>query len=317
MAETSTYGTLLEEELAQFVDPTTGRLATDAGSLVSCPICDDPPDRHRELFVKRGYRFALCEGCGLIFANPMVLPALNRPLYDNAPSFQEWARLARTGSQMEFDAELYRTVLNLARPLARGGALRCLDISIRAGLAAECDFLSGYRFDFLDFCGPTREMGRARLGEDRFFDGFDSVVASGKTYDLIVSLEAMEHFPDPRRFMEDVRGLLDKGGVFCGVLSNVESMLVRLLGEESSLFDGLYQKYFFHSGSLKRLFATIGLERETFSSGVSCSDRVGSHLKRMMPADFVSNSDALLDRLFASLETSLLGYKLFFAAVKK
>jgi hypothetical protein len=130
-------------------------------------------------------------------------------------------------------------------------------------------------------------------------------------------MEAIEHFHNPVSFIENVNRLLKDNGIFCGVLSNTESLLVRILGAESPMFDGLYQKYFFHTGSLKKLFGLVGLDEVTFKAIIPCKDKIVSYLNRMIPENLSVLSEQLINQIGGYAESQLLGYKLIFSARKR
>jgi len=310
----SSYTTILEAELAGFVNPSTGRLFEEPSRHIECPLCEGNKTEQEELFIKRGFRFVLCPGCGLVFVNPQVESTQNKALYDTADSLKEWARILRDDSQVRFDLGIYSSILDLCKPMHAKKKNDCLDISMRGGLLSECEAVLGWNLEFLDFAGPTREQGRSCRPSFTFYNEFDQIKKLGKTYDVVISMEGIEHFSNPLSFARDVHGLLRDGGVFCGVLSNVESLLARLLGADTPMFDGLYQKFFFHSTSLSRALKLAGYRDVVLHSKVPCSDKIIKHLNRMTPNNKNLVSGEIINKIAKSAESHLLGYKMIFAA---
>ncbi|MDD5194077.1 MAG: methyltransferase domain-containing protein [Candidatus Omnitrophica bacterium] len=311
------YSELLDKELLSFVDPNTGMLSVAHSSMIDCPICETSSLRQRELFIKRGYRFVLCAGCGLIFSNPSIHNEANRALYDQAPSIKCWSEILQTQDQRGKDLCLYSSLIALTSKLVKHNAPRCLDISMRAGLAAGLFKKRGWKSDFYDFSKYTRELGKRKLPRVRFYDSFDSIVKAKNTYDVVVSMEAMEHFANPSFFMENVSKILAKGGIFCGFVSNVESMLVRVMGSEAPLFDGLYQKFFFHTGSLKALFKEFNFIPKNFKTFIPALEKTEKFFNRMLPERLSAFSRADMAKIFRVIkESDTLGYKLLFVAKK-
>jgi SAM-dependent methyltransferase len=312
---TTAYQALLERERAGFLDPASGRLSAAVSRAVTCPLCEDAPPDQRELFVTTGYRFVRCTGCGLLFVNPMLRESAGLPLYDGAGSVAEWARVVQSDGQRAFDLSLYRALADLVGADAPGPSSTCLDISMRAGTALACPELAAWRVECLDFARATRELGRSRHAGRTFHASLDDIAAS-RRYDIAVSFEALEHAFAPVSFVSRVRGLLADGGVFCGVLSNVESLLVRVLGAEAPLFDGIYQKYFFHTGSLGWLLRRTGFTDVRFRTALPCTQQIVETLGRLVADGPELPSRAAIEKLAQAAESTPLGYKLLFVARK-
>jgi hypothetical protein len=310
---TSPYQRLLQAERASFIDPRTGRLAEAVSCAASCLLCGDAGPELREAFVSGGYRFVRCPGCGLLCTDPMLRESVGQPLYDGAASLAEWARVARTDGQVDFDLSLYRTLLEFVGAGAPGPGSACLDISLRAGLALTCPELAGWSVECLDFARDTRELGRARFPGRAFYASLDEI-APARRYELVVSFEALEHSFAPLAFASRVHAQLAEGGLFCGLLSNVESLLVRVLGAEAPLFDGVYQKYFFHTGSLERLLRRAGFTDVRFRTALPCTQRIVAALDGLVAGGSALPSRAEIERLAQAAETTPLGYKLLFVA---
>jgi hypothetical protein len=312
---TTAYQDLLEREREGFLDPASGRLAVAVSGAVTCPVCEPLPPDQRELFVTKGYRVVRCTGCGLLFVNPMLRESAGLPLYERAKSVDEWARVVQAEGQREFDLSLYRALMGLVGADAPGQASLCLDISMRAGTALACPEFAPWKVECLDFARATRELGRRRFPGRAFYGSLDEIGPSSR-YGIAVSFEALEHMFAPVTFVSRVHALLAGGGVFCGVLSNVESLLVRVLGTEAPLFDGIYQKYFFHTGSLERLLRRIGFTGVRFRTAVPCTQRIVETLGRLVGDGQYLPSRAAIARLAKAAEETPLGYKLLFVARK-
>ena len=313
----SSYTELLEKELASFLGSNTGGASMNKFSMIDCPLCRSGLKVQKELFSKRGYRFVVCNQCGLIFSNPSPLREINRSLYDKSGSCKQWAQISQAGEQIKKDISLYRSLIRLARRDCKRRKTRCLDISMRAGVAQKLFRKIGWESDFYDFSRFTRAIGIKKHTGIKFYDSFAAIAKCGNSYDVVISMEAMEHFVTPRTFMGNVTRILTKGGVFCGVVSNTESMLVRALGSEAPLFDGLYQKFFFHTGSLKRLFKEFNLVSERFDTIIPAQERIEKFFNRIIPEGLPCLSTPEVRKVCGGIKnTDNLGYKLLFVARK-
>jgi hypothetical protein len=198
---------------------------------------------------------------------------------------------------------------------APGPASLCLDISMRAGAALADPEFAPWNVECLDLARATRELGRTRFPGRVFYSSLDEIAPS-RRYDIVVSFEALEHAFAPVTLVSRVHALLAGGGVFCGLLSNVESLLVRVMGAEAPLFDGIYQKYFFHTGSLGRLLSGTGFADIRFQTAVPCTERIVETLGRLVGDGHELPSRAAIETLARTAEVTPLGYKLLFVARK-
>lgn len=300
------YKELLEAEIKSFLSPATGR--PDASRTVKrdCDACGLPFEKQRELFVKRGFRFVLCPKCGLIFANPFLKPKGIERLYASAPSLDFWAKSMLDPERRKLDRALYE---NLFKLLPKRNSRKILEISMRGGLLAEAPFCGDAAVEFFDFAGPTRRMGQ-RLHPDRlFFNGFPA--GRRAYYDVVVSMEAMEHFYSPSDFLKAARERLQRGGFLAGVVSNAASLVARILQKDAPLFDGVFQKTFFHAQSLKYLLARNGFRLLRTNTAVGGGTMIEGHLNQMTPRDRLPVKNVVPGTLWKSH-----GYKLLFVAKK-
>jgi len=202
-----------------------------------------------------------------------------------------------------------------AGPDASGPASLCLGISMRAGAALAYPEFAPWNVECLDLARATRELGRTRFPGRVFYSSLDEGAPS-RRYDIVVSFEALEHAFAPVTFVSRVHALLAGGGDFRGLLSNVESLLVRVMGAEAPLFDGVYQKYFFHTGSLGRLLRRTGFTDVRFQTAVPCTQRIVETLGRLVGDGPDLPSRAAIEKLAQAAEATPLGYKLPFVARK-
>lgn len=310
------YTRLLEAELALLVDEQTGTLRTDQSRLLPCAACRTPAEKHEVLFLKRGFRFVVCPTCGLIFANPMVHDAVLADLYGSADSLQEAARLLKASFRRTLDFPMYSALARFVGGRGKKPSPRCLEISLRGGLILASGAMAGWSVDLVDLSGPTRAVGMAAFPGTVFYAGIEAPLDAGRCYDAVLCTEALEHFSNPVETVEKIFSMLTDGGIFGGVLSNAESLLVRLLGKEAPLFDGLYQKFFFHTGSLRRILEDAGFAHIRFDAFAPAADHVERFLNRMIPDGVRVDSADPLAALIASADTPSLRYKLMFAACR-
>lgn len=308
----SPYAIALDKELSRFVSTRTGSLNPRDAVARCCPVCGAVLARQRQLFIKRGYRFVSCSDCGLIFANPMLREPLVAALYENSACIKEWFKVMLSSGQREFDLKNYGQLYFLYRKHLKGAPGKLLDISIRGGLIRERKEYRRTLIDSLDFSGLSRACGQRRYPSATFCADFKLL---SRKYDVVVGMEAMEHFFYPLEFVRSVHRVLEADGLFCGVCSNVGSLAVRILQAEAPLFDGIFQKFFFSRASLAEMLGRGGFRLLETMTTLDGGSMISPYLAKMtgMPPGW----EEKVRRLCRMGVADGLGYKLFFVASKE
>lgn len=238
----------------------------DYERLERCPLCGALDDAFAVL-TGRGDRFegeraVLCRRCGLVFLTPRLRAgALTRYYASDA-----FSREVRGSGRPTEEALAYRDMRARRRwrflrdELPEGGG--CLEIGCGAGNFLRILDENGYEATGIDpSAGYVAHASESGLDarEGRFPDD----LAPASPYDLIFMFHVLEHVPEPRRMLEDVRERLAPGGLFVLEYPDVElaarrRFLPHTYFERAHLFD-------FSRATLDVLLARAGLAvRRTF-----------------------------------------------------
>jgi 2-polyprenyl-3-methyl-5-hydroxy-6-metoxy-1,4-benzoquinol methylase len=209
-----------------------------------CPICPTGTsytvrfpaqfDRESLQFIARKtpdhmhFRIVRCDGCGLIFSNPIIPPEEIMALYRESGFIAEEQLL---NMRRDYVDEL-QTIL----PLVERG--RLLEVGCSNGF-----FLQEIRrlgFNEIHGVEPSREAVahadpsvRANIVNDQLRPG----LFAPEYFDVICFFQVFDHVVNPNDFLQNVRHYLKPNGTVFAIHHNIRSMLPTLLGVKASTYD--------------------------------------------------------------------------------
>lgn len=268
------YFAELEKEIAELVDPETGKLAEANSALIDCPLCGAAADRHEELFVKKGYTFVRCRECSLIFTNPQVKSHLLGELYGHSQANDLWVRIQESEQEQVWKFEYFRELIALVDAARPGRSLRLLDIGCSTGL-----FLDIVRTDRPEWRATGLELNQrayeiaASKGLDvrrKFLNDLDA----SETFDVVTLFGVLEHVPHPARLLEEIKGRANPGALLVVVVPNVYSLSNMMLQSSSLSMDGRNHLIYFSMSTLRALLEKQGFEVTHLDTVLSGLDNV-------------------------------------------
>jgi SAM-dependent methyltransferase len=188
----------------------------------ACALCGSKESRVR--FVKLARRFVRCEGCGLVWVDPMPTREALAAYYDSAYE----GRYALFADATEIRRLIAAHRLERIRG-AHDGPIsgRWLDVGCSTGDFVEVAGAAGASVEGIDAARGAIESARARglavnltLVED---------FSPASPYSLITAFDVIEHLLDPRDFVRRLCGWLEPGGRLVLTLPDVRSIYPRLL----------------------------------------------------------------------------------------
>lgn len=212
---------------------------------ISCPICgvlagyavryEANFDPRRLDFAARKdtahmhFRYVVCDGCGLIYSNPIIEDAAIVELY-RISNFIDEPHL--DNMIKDYVAEVDKIVHLLPR---RG---KMLEVGCANGL-----FLKAAKKYGFDECWGV-EPGQAavaaappEISRQIINDILKQGQFASHSFDLICSFQVFDHVIDPNDFLRQIKSYLRPGGLFIQVHHNIDSPLPALLGSRASTYD--------------------------------------------------------------------------------
>jgi SAM-dependent methyltransferase len=202
-------------------------------------------------------RMVECKGCGMLYANPVLLPESLAEAYKDA-SFD-------SGVESRLAAITYRAMLEPHLPAlpSRNSAL-----DIGAGDGAFLEELLALGFQSVVGVEPSEApiaaakpsvRGNLKCGI------FAAEQFAAESLDLITCFQVIEHVWDPVKIAADAHALLKPGGLFIIVAHNRLAFSARILGTKSPIFD-IEHLQLFDKSTGAALMRTAGFESVAISS---------------------------------------------------
>ncbi|HTP58462.1 MAG TPA: class I SAM-dependent methyltransferase [Spirochaetia bacterium] len=221
---------------------------------IGCPLCGST--RSGLYLPCDGFAFVRCQDCAVVYQNP-------RPVFDD---------LRRRYAQDYFDYELsneaafYRLMrLGMAdvhfkeRTAFFPAPKRFLDIGCATGMLIEAMQKEGWETRGVDICRESAEYGMRHRGVDIFVGTLEEAHIPDNYYHVVHFSHLIEHVPDPRGFLEEVKRILAPGGFAAITTPNVDGLQARLFGKawRSAIADHLV---LFSRKTLGTLIAETGFD---------------------------------------------------------
>jgi 2-polyprenyl-3-methyl-5-hydroxy-6-metoxy-1,4-benzoquinol methylase len=190
---------------------------------VSCPLCGGV--RCSPWLSGDGFRFVRCADCSLVYQNPRPVFEDLRRRYDssyfsyeleNERGFYELIRLSIR--DIDFDG----VTGSLPRPR------RFLDIGCATGMLVEEMKKRGWEARGVDVCRESAEFGMKERGIDIDIGTLEESRYPDGSFEAVHFSNLIEHVPDPRSFLSEVRRVLSPGGVAVMATPNIEGLQARI-----------------------------------------------------------------------------------------
>jgi 2-polyprenyl-3-methyl-5-hydroxy-6-metoxy-1,4-benzoquinol methylase len=222
----------------------------------ACPLCGEAMS---SLWLQgEGFRFVRCPRCSLVYQNPHPVFEDLRRRYDSAYCSYEveneraFLDLIRLGLR---DIGFYGLTAGFPRPR------RFLDIGCATGAFVEEMKNEGWEARGVDLCRQSAEYGMKKRGVEIDVGTLEEARYADGAFHTVHFSHLIEHVPDPRRFLLEVRRILSPGGAAIITTPNIEGLQAKILRGKwrSAIPDHLT---LFGMTTLRRLLAETGFSTE-------------------------------------------------------
>ncbi len=233
---------------------------------IRCNACG--ADAFRAMAQIGPWQAGTCARCGLVYVNPMpwfqpddFAPHTEQFYYTQWQHHLTDQKLRLAHRQMRRQLAAFELLAG-----ARPELGRLLDIGCGFGLAVRAAVDEGWQATGLDIDARLVDLGRARLAVDLRPVDLLAACLPGQSYDFVRLVFVLEHLPNPRAVLEEIRRVLKPNGLVLVVVPNEAGLFncVRktLLEDRTQRLGTLIPPHHLHAYSpatLRRLFCAAGL----------------------------------------------------------
>jgi 2-polyprenyl-3-methyl-5-hydroxy-6-metoxy-1,4-benzoquinol methylase len=241
---------------------------------VKCNLCST--DKTKLVFKINNYKIVRCKNCGLTYVNPRLkedkLHEIYTENYYRNVSFNDAKSKKFFGYDLYIEekddiVKTFKRRLDVIEKHVKKG--RILDVGCATGFFLELAKKRGwevYGTDLSKFaCNYAKKSGLkniycTELEKARFKDNM---------FDAVVIFDVIEHLPDPKKTLKEVRRILKHNGMVAITTPNIGSSVAKILGKRWEEVRRVREHiYFFSTRTLSKMLETLGFRAvKTESAG--------------------------------------------------
>ena len=274
------YRAQLEKELAELIDPDTGRVSLKYADYIDCPLCS--ANGAEPLFEVKGYPHVRCKQCGMVYANPQVKQEKLKQFYSHQSLANDmWIDVLLADVEKATNFALYDKYLEMLESLTDDRFLVDLGCGIGDVILHAKD--RGWRAEGVDLNEKASSYARAQRHLEVRCCLLQDAGYAPETIPVLIVTGVLEHLNDPLDFMKMASSYLKPGGLILFQVPNLHALGNMILQEQSTSFDGRNHLLFFSIATLTRLCEDTGFDVETHCTDIFPSHSIGKYLQYRHP----------------------------------
>lgn len=228
----------------------------------NCPGCDT---KGKPSFVKHGFAYELCPNCYTLFVNPRPVSEAFSKYYTESPSSKFWASTFYKETADARRIKIWKPRAKKIKEILERYAKNSQDIIDIGGgfglFAEEIKDLTGQTPIIIEPSPNLAEVCRKKkfpviqkfLEEVRIED----LPMTSKTF---ISFELFEHLHNPKKFLDQLRSLMNSGDLFIFTTLSGAGLDIQVLWEDSNSVEPPHHLNFFNPKAIGNLLMRLGFE---------------------------------------------------------
>jgi SAM-dependent methyltransferase len=207
----------------------------NSGAKASCPLCGRESNKQR--WIREGTRYFVCKSCRIVFQFPQPSIGEVKELYSEDYYRKGQGEPCLSGYKnfdLDMDITLARVLFEQVRKLSRSHGGKLLDVGCATGkiLQVACD--NGWDAIGVEISAWAADIARQKGFEVHMGTLEEAHLVEG-SLDVVTMYDVIEHIPDPRRSLQEIRRLLGPGGALVLQTPNANGFGARLLYRSKSM----------------------------------------------------------------------------------
>lgn len=193
--------------------------------LIRCNLCGNTESR--DFLHCNGFRYVKCSVCGLVYQNP-------QPVFDDL-------KLRYDVRYFQYELDNESNFFNLMKlglkdigffspPADSFENKRFLDIGCATGMLISHMKNLGWKSRGVEICRNSAEYGIKNRDVDIFIGPLRAANFPAEYFSVVHFSHLIEHVPDPKGFLQEIRRVLSNSGMAIITTPNVDGFQARLFG---------------------------------------------------------------------------------------
>ena len=237
-----------------WLDSSSGFVREECTIHRKCPLCGSVS--YELIFVKSGFKHVRCLDCTLVYVPRILNEKEYEKLYEEEDS---WGVVLENEHQKKLQSLEGAYSLDVASLYADQAQLNICDIGCGPGRLLH---IAKERGNHVLGIEPNKRYNQSldELGIPYINDFFPLNLDNYQSFDIIFTLNTLEHLPDPKGAIEDISKILKPKGLVYISVPNIDALVTRVLKYRSGVFGGHSHIQFFNAVTLSQLVKECGFE---------------------------------------------------------
>ena len=229
---------------------------------IPCPACASKQVKYS--FNKWGFDYVVCQECGTLYQSPRPPQENFERFYQESKSAQYWAKTFFPSVAEVRREHLFRPKVEQIIQLCNGDNFSpslIADIGAGYGLFSE-EWRKKFPKADLTAIEPNADLAKVcRLKGLKVIESFVEDVEPSETYDMVVTLELIEHIYDPYKFCFSLKQFLKRSGRLLLTGLTVDGFDIQVLWEHSKSVSPPQHINFISVLGFKKLLTRAGFSK--------------------------------------------------------
>jgi 2-polyprenyl-3-methyl-5-hydroxy-6-metoxy-1,4-benzoquinol methylase len=187
-------------------------------------------------------------------------PSTEQSLQTNLDTYNSEQRIQLYLTKIDYFKKRYRRYLQNIRKYKSHGKL--LDVGCNIGLFLVTAKEEGFEATGIELNKECADYAENKFGLDIVNDYLENKGFQDGIFDIVTMFDVLEHIPDMRNALGEVRRVLKKDGLLVVQLPNLDSVMARLTGSKWVWFTTPDHLYHFNPKNLSEFLLSNGFKIE-------------------------------------------------------